>query len=213
MTATPLAHVDPAAAHDYSPDSHEARAMLAEIIATPRPAEVSAPRRSLVPRRPILALTVACTAAIVAVPVVAGNDHHPLASGAYAVTTTPDGSVKITVHWSQATDVAALQKALDAAHARTKVLTATEDRTPRIGDPLPPTRACAGIRPGTIEQPDEAVTWHSQKPISGVVIRPNLFPRNETLVLEVVFTRSTGAIADVSSTLAVAPLPTCISTN
>lgn len=165
---------DPAAALAPDPGSPAAQALLNRITAEPR---TRAPRS-----RPVrLALVSGGLAAAATVAAVAattnGTDRPRVSPAGFVVARHADGSVSATMRWSALADPQALQRALDAAGARTTVFVETDTGSPgcTVGGQSVPYSAAAVEWNG----PDAA------DPDSGLVVHPDQFPADGTFVVVV----------------------------
>ena len=173
MTHTALRDHDPAAAYEPDADSPTARALLNRITGEPR-AVRSRPR----PIRVALASGGLAAAAVVAAVVAAHDDtgQHQIGPAGFVVARHADGSVTATMRWSALSDPAALQRALDAAGARTKVFVETSDGS-----------TCAPAAQ-SVPYSASAVQWNApddSDPGSGLVVHPDNFPAGGTFVVVV----------------------------
>jgi hypothetical protein len=87
--------------------------------------------------------------------------------------TPGDGTVRVSIHWSQLSDPAALQAALDDAGARTTVFVSDS------------TNSDCPVPPNTTPYSAAAVHWTSSPNAddAGFVVEPASFPSNGTFVL------------------------------
>jgi hypothetical protein len=174
MTHPALRAADPAADLAPDPASPVALELLRRITSEPRPV-----RNARRPVRLVLAgggLVAAAVVAGIAAEHQSGTPAH-IAPAGFVVTRHADGSVTATVRWAALTDPAALQRALDAAGARTKIFVATDTGSP----------ACAPDA-RSVPYSADAVTWNgpdSADPDSGLVVHPDKFPTDGTFVVVV----------------------------
>jgi hypothetical protein len=111
-----LRGADPAFA---APPSEVDPAMLADVLRSPIGDSVPPRRRARLIALGGLAAAIAAGVAVV-VPTLWTNGQS--ASAAYAVSSTADGSLEVTVHWNELHDPAALNIELDRLGARTVVM-------------------------------------------------------------------------------------------
>ena len=177
-----LAMSDPARelpADAVDPSSPQALALLERIplegpVARPVRHRPVGPRAV---RRVVLggALAGAAAAVVLGAPMPWEHGGSGSVASAYAVTRDGD-AVSVTIHWSELSDPAALQAALDRAGARVTVFVRTDPVT------------CAA--PGnTVGYSADAVQWTSPRSDpqdAAFVVRPQLFPSDATFVVSVV---------------------------
>jgi hypothetical protein len=211
-----LAASDPAGdlpAEATDPASPRAEAMLARIATAgaARPAPTHRPAHPRALKRVVVGGTLAGAAATVllAVPMPWDHDGPGSAASAYAVT-RDRGAVRVTVHWGDLRDPAALQGALDRAGAHVKVFVRTAAAT------------CQG--PGnTVGYSSRAVQWTvpaRNRQDTGFVVQPRLFPADGTFVVSVVvapagttglstFAPDRPQVEQISSYMVVGAVPSC----
>lgn len=215
MNATLLRDADPARGLGADATSPDARAMLADILAQPRPAHRH--RAMQMPRGPVRRVLVggvlagALATVALAAPMPWDGGGSGLGSSAYAVTRGDDGSVHIAVRWSQLTDPAGLQRALDRAGARTKVIVHTVGTGPLCIAPA-----------NTVGYSSTAVQWQSPGSADGgILVHPARFPKNGTFVIGVdlappgvqggsTFAPGRPQIESFSGSMVVGAVPTCV---
>jgi hypothetical protein len=204
----------PAGATD--PDSPVAQALLARISA-------QAPARRPAARGPVHARTLrralvggalagAAATVLLAAPMPWEHDGPGPVARAYAVSRHGD-AVRVTVHWRELTDPAALQAALDRAGAHVKVFVHTA---------APSATRCPA--PGnTVGYSARAVQWtvpQQDEQDSGFVVHPGDFPDDGTFVVSVAvapagatggstFAPGRPQIEQISSYMVVGAVPTC----
>lgn len=170
MTGTMLRTADPAADLQPDPASPGAQALLARILAEPH---VIAPRRRPA-RLTLVSGGLVAAAAVVGVTVASsGGDHASVGQAGFVVTRHADGSVRATIRWSELSDPAALQRALDAAGARTRVFVETGTAPCQVGTGVPYSA--------------DAVDWDGPDadPENALVVHPDNFPTDGTFVVVV----------------------------
>lgn len=149
------------------------------------------------------ALAAAAVATAVVVPSVLGHDQS---AAAYTVTRHTDGSVRVTLRWSELTDTTQLQARLRAAGVPIVIFDTEE----------------AAVPPGTVSpgcaRPDaggpynaRAVEWDSPaaNDVNGIIIRPKYFPAHGTFVIQLVRRPGSGFIDETLSRMIVGAPPTC----
>lgn len=177
---TRLRAADPYRDATFDPASPEARRLFNDIVATPR--QTRELRGAHARRRPRVWAGVAAIAAATAILVVSATTsprHHTEALGpaGYRVTTQPDGAVQVIVRWSAVRDPAAIQAALDRAHAHTKIWVTDRDLTALW---------CRGpVDPFTGSLDANAVEYDAPDSAKGLLIRPEKFPAGVTLLVTV----------------------------
>lgn len=171
MNATTLRAYDPALDLAPDPGSPAARELFDRITAEPRSAGSH--------RRPVrIALISGGLVAAAVVTAVAlessGVDQPRIGQAGFVVSRHDDGSVSVTIDWSELSDPAALQRALDAAGARTDVFVRTDGGGP----------CAAGIG---VPYSADAVDWDGPDadPDTALVVHPDNFPANGTFVIVV----------------------------
>jgi hypothetical protein len=188
-----LSEADPVADWRVDPESAEAKAMLAGILATARDGHVE--QSGLVLRRPRgTALRVRRRriafggAAAVVLTVVMSTlwSGGPVGTdAAYAVTAKPDGSVELTLRWDQLENVSQLAARLRQAGVPTEVRSSM------------PARFCnaSADRDRTADALNDALNKRASdgEPVSsdGYLMRPKLFPEGSILVIAAFFDPAT----------------------
>jgi len=176
-----LRDADPARNLDPDASAQQAQALLARIVATP-PRRASTVHRIAgyrSARRIAIGGVLAGAAATVALAAPLPWNHGAgTSSAAFAVTAGAGGAVRVSVHWDELSDPAALQTALDNADAHVRVRVQTDsDSTCPLGR--------------VVGYSDKAVQWESPGSVDGgFLVRPKLFPRSGTFVLTVVMAPS-----------------------
>lgn len=219
MIDTVLRAADPARDLDPDPGSEQARTLLAELLAGPRGdaperrhAAAGAARRPV--RRVVLGGVLAAAAVIVglAAPMPWDRGGPGVTSAAFAVTKEAGGAIRVSVHWNELSEPAALQSALDRAGARVRLLVRTN---PTPGQ----SRFCAPGHP--VAYDSAAVQWNSPgAPSGGFTVRPADFPPGATFVVAVdmapagvsgLSTNPPGQpqMEDFQSSMVVGPIPAC----
>lgn len=205
--STALRTMDPAADVDPDPHAPEAQEMLRRILAQPA---AGARRGSSLRRVAVGGVLVGAAATAALVLPIPWDGHGPgLGGRAWAVVRHGDGSVGITVRWSELSDPAALQNALDRAGARTRILVGTE--TGAVPDEPSQVPACAKPYSGRPYNA-RAVQWDFPKAaseVNGIVIRPHYFPHGGTFVIEAYSPPGQTSYAPVLSFMAVGAVPSC----
>jgi hypothetical protein len=174
-----LRDADPARGLDTDSSSPQAQALLARVLALPpqRPGAVHrlADHRSV--RRIAIGGLLAGAAATVALAApLPWDDGAGTTGAAFAVTAEAGGAVRVSVHWEELSDPAALQTALDRAGARIKIRIETA-----TGSGLD---TCPAGRP--VDYSDRAVQYLSPGSAGGgFLVRPKEFPPDATFVLTV----------------------------
>ena len=151
----------------------------------------------------------AAVAVALAAPLPWDTGGSGLGSSAYAVSVDPDGSVKITIRWSELSDVAKLQAELDRAGAHVLILTGTTTPDTRTAPPVP---ACAIPYSGE-GYSARAVTWdfpNAASEVNGIIIRPRYFPAGGTFVIEAYSNPGSTALHPTLSFMAVGAVPSCV---
>jgi hypothetical protein len=162
---TALRTADPAAGVRPDPTSPQARRLLADVLAEPRPTHRH--------RTTVVGGVLAVAAAVAVFVGVGSNPAAHLGPSAYSVTRSGDGTVQVVVRWGRLRDPQALQRALDRAGARTRVFVVSDGA-----------RLCAPDN--TIPYDSGAVDWHapgSAQEDNGIVVHPDKFPAGATFVL------------------------------
>jgi hypothetical protein len=201
-------------ARDLAPAAygHEATMMMQRILTSPAHETAHRPgaRRPASLKRVVFAgLVTAAAASVAVIAPMPWNDGHPGLASAYAVDRNGDGSVSVTVHWDQLRQPASLQRSLDAAGARVRLLTGTADS----GTPAPDVARvpeCAQPYSGR-PYSSAAVSWDSGRnaPDNSFVIHPAAFPTHGTLVIEVFFNPGSGRWVSTLSFMAIGKVPSC----
>jgi hypothetical protein len=197
---------DPARDLPPAANSEQATAMLQRIMTAPRHHPVSR-RPASVKRMALGGLFAAAAVTVALTALMPWEGGHREEAAAYAVDRHSDGSVSVVVHWSQLSNPAQLQQALDRAGAPVRILTGTE--TPGSA-PLKTVPDCAKPYYGKPYTAD-AVSWDSgfNAPDSSFVVHPGAFPDDSTLVIEVFFTPGAHHWASSLSFMAIGRVPTC----
>jgi hypothetical protein len=209
---TSIRDADPYLDIDFDPASPNARRMLDAILAAAAP---SSQRTSHNRRRVSAAVVSLAAAAVVAALVVVNTDApstdstQALGAAGYRVTAQSDGTVQITVRWSEVRDPKALQRSLDQAQARTKirVLVAPPRRIPTGSQIAPPishsdqdANWCGSYgQYFTGKLNSRTVQYNNSKGEDGIVIRPKYFPTGVTLLVTVTLSPPSSTSSHTSS--------------
>jgi hypothetical protein len=174
MSHAALRAADPAANAAPDPRSPAALQLLSRITSEP---QTLRPRRRPV-RLALVSGGVVAAALAAGLAVEHGSGHQSgIGPAGFVVTKHADGSVTATMRWAALSDPAALQRALDAAGARTKVFVETD-----AGSPV-----CAP-HAHSVPYSADAVAWNgpdSADPDGGLVVHPDEFPHGGTFVVVV----------------------------
>lgn len=209
-----------------SADAHNAsaRAMLERIVsdsAEPEPARVRLPRRRLV----LAGVAVGAVVAVVTAGAIATPwSHGQPTNAAFALDRRPDGSIDLTVRWSELRDPGPLNQKLARLGARTVFITRSatchvefpfDPAHPpflRFADPLHPD--LVAVRKSIAES--EQWLYFLALPRSGnLTIHPGKIPAGDTLLIPYELVRSEPGSADppVSAGEMLVPhVPACVPT-